>query len=284
MTLYVLKRLGQGLITVFLLMLVVFVLARLTGDPTFLLVSDWATIEDIAAVRARFGLDKSYIEQFYIFVRGVLQGDFGTSIFLGRPTLDLFVERLPNTFKLVVPAVLLGTACAIPLGVVAATNRGKLVDRLATGVAAFGMSAPRFWIGLVLISIFSVRLGVLPVARMGGISHYVLPVATIAINLVAAQMRLLRSSMLEVLDSEYIKLARIKGVSERKVVWWHAFRNSVLTLFTFAAMQLAIMVVGVIVVETVFAWPGVGRLAYQSIMWRDYPCLLYTSPSPRDRS
>ena len=268
------KRLLQGVVAVFLLMIAIFILARLTGDPTHLLVSDWATAEEVARVRAQLGLDKSYAEQFYIFVRGVfLYGDFGTSIFLGRPTLQIVLDRLPNTLRLVVPAILLATVCAIPLGVIAATKRGTVFDRLATGIAAVGMSAPAFWIGIVLMLVFAVMLGLLPAARMGGPSHYVLPVVTITVSMIAAQMRLLRSSMLEVMDSDYIKLARIKGISESKVIWWHALRNSIITLFTYAAMQLTILMTGSIVVETVFAWPGVGRLTYQAIMWRDYPLL-----------
>ena len=269
---FIAKRLAQGLLAVFLLMVAIFLLARLTGDPTHLLVSDWATAEEVARIRAQLGLDKSYLEQFYIFVRGVfLHGDFGTSIFLGRPALQIVLDRLPNTLRLVIPAIILATVCAIPLGVIAATKRGTVFDRLATAVAAVGMSAPSFWIGIVLMLIFAVMLGVLPAARMGGPSHYVLPVVTMSVALIAAQMRLLRSSMIEVMDTDYIKLARIKGISESKVIWWHGLRNSIITLFTFAALQLTVLITGSIVVETVFAWPGLGRLTYQAIMWRDYP-------------
>ncbi len=177
----------------------------------------------------------------------------------------------PNTLILLVLAFGLALTIAIPLGVLAAVKRGTVFDMSARGFAVVGMATPTFWMGLVLIQIFAVQLGILPVARMGGPLHYIMPVMTLGFFLVAGMMRLLRSSMLDVLDSEYIKLARIKGVKESIVVWRHAFRNSLITLVSFVGVYFAYLISGAIVVETVFAWPGVGRLVYQGVMYRDFP-------------
>ena len=183
------------------------------------------------------------------------------------------MERLPNTLTLVPLAMAGALVVAIPLGVLAALYRGTLIDRFCGAIAVLGIATPSFWLGIVLIYVFSIRLGWLPSARMGGPQHYVLPALTLGAFLVAGMMRLVRSSLLEVLDTEFIRLARIKGLSETVVVWKHGLRNALIPVVTLFGVFFALLVTGAIVTETVFAWPGVGRLAYEAVIFRDYPLL-----------
>lgn len=271
------KRLFEGLIALFALAIVVFVLVRLTGDPLDMMLPVGATDVDRMHLQKALGLDRPYYEQFFIYLLNGFKGDFGTSIRFGRSASDLFFAAFPNTLILIVLAFTLALTIAIPLGVFAAVRRDTFLDKLSNGMAVLGMATPTFWLGLVLIQVFSVKLGVLPVSRMGGPLHYILPTVTLGFFLVAGMMRLLRSSMLDVLDSEYIKLARIKGATEHVVVWRHALRNALVPLVSFVGVYFAYLITGAIVVETVFAWPGVGRLAYQGVVYRDFPlvqCIL----------
>jgi peptide/nickel transport system permease protein len=202
-----------------------------------------------------------------------VRGDLGQSIRYRQSAVAIFFDRLPNTLKLVPLAVALAVAIAIPLGVVSALYRGTMIDRIAGVIAVIGIATPNFWVGVGLIYIFSVYLGVLPSARMGGPAHYILPTATLGGFAVAGMMRLVRSSMLEVMDSEFVKLARIKGLSEVVVIWKHCLRNALIPVLTLFGVFIALLVTGAIVTETVFAWPGVGRLAYEAVIYRDYPLL-----------
>jgi ABC-type dipeptide/oligopeptide/nickel transport system permease component len=270
---YIFRRLLQAVLVLVLLAVIVFALGRATGDPVTLMLPEDATKEDRARLREILKLDKPYPVQFYTFIRGAITGDFGMSIRYGEPALDLFFQRLPNTLKLLPLSIGIGLAMAIPLGVISAVHRGTMIDKISTVIAVFGLAAPSFWIGIVLIYIFSVQLQLLPSAMMGGPKHYVLPAVTLGIGLVAGMTRLVRSSMLEVLDTEFVKLARIKGLSERVVVWKHCLRNALIPVLTLAGIYLALLITGAIVVETVFAWPGVGRLAYEAVIGRDYPLL-----------
>jgi peptide/nickel transport system permease protein len=270
---YILRRLLQGAVLLVVLAFVVFALARLTGNPADLLLREDATAEDRAHLLRALGLDRPTHEQLVIFLRGALQGDLGQSIRYRRPAVEIFFERLPNTLTLVPLALLGAVVIAIPLGMLAAVRRGTWIDRIASGFAVLGIATPSFWLGIVLIYVFSIQLGWLPSARMGGPAHYVLPAITLGAFLVAGMMRLVRSSVLEVLDSEFVKLARIKGLSQTVVLWKHCLRNALIPVVTLFGVFFALLVTGAIVTETVFAWPGVGRLTYEAVIFRDYPLL-----------
>jgi len=270
---YILRRLLQGALLLFIVALVVFTLARVSGNPIDLLVREDATAEDRAHLQKALGLDRPMHEQLYIFLTGAVRGDLGQSIRYRRSAAEVFFERLPNTLKLLPLAMAGALAIAIPLGVLAAVYRGTLVDRLAGGLAVLGIATPQFWLGIVLIYVFSIQLGVLPSARMGGPSHYVLPAVTLGVFLLAGMMRLVRSSLLEVMGSEFVKLARLKGLSQTIVIWKHCLRNALIPVVTLFGVYFALLVTGAIVTETVFAWPGVGRLTYEAVIFRDYPLL-----------
>jgi peptide/nickel transport system permease protein len=190
-----------------------------------------------------------------------------------QPAVDAFFERLPNTLVLIPWALLLGMALGIPLGVVAALHRGGMLDRLAGTVAVLGVAMPSFWLGVLLIFVFSVELDWLPSGRMGGPEHFVLPVITLGTFLVAGFMRITRSSMLEVMESEFVKLARIKGLGEGVVIWKHCLRNALIPVLTLWGVFVGNLITGAIVTETVFAWPGIGRLTYEAVIYRDFPLL-----------
>ncbi len=274
---YVLKRIIQGIVALMALAITVFILVRLSGDPLDMMLPVGASEADRLHLEQALGLDQPYHVQFYLFIVNALKGDFGESIRFASPASELFFEAFPNTLILLVLAFSLALLIAIPLGVLAAVKRDTIFDRLARGLAVVGMATPTFWMGLVLIQIFAVQLRILPVSRMGGPLHYIMPTMTLGFFLVAGMMRLLRSAMLDVLDSEYIKLARIKGVKESTVIWRHAFRNALITLVSFVGVYFAYLITGAIVVESIFAWPGVGRLVYQGVMYRDFPlvqCIL----------
>jgi peptide/nickel transport system permease protein len=270
---YILRRLLQGVLLLVILALIVFALARVTGNPADLLLREDATQEDRAHLLKALGLDRPTHEQLLVFLGGALRGDLGQSIRYRKPAVDVFFERLPNTLTLVPLALAGAIIMAIPLGMLAAVYRGTLLDRAANALAALGLATPSFWLGIVLIYVFSIQLGWLPSARMGSPAHYVLPAVTLGAFLVAGMTRLVRSSVLEVLDSEFVKLARIKGVSEATVLWSHCLRNALIPVVTLFGVFFALLVTGAIVTETVFAWPGVGRLTYEAVIFRDYPLL-----------
>jgi peptide/nickel transport system permease protein len=270
---YVVRRLLQSVLVLVVLALVVFALARVTGNPADLLVPEDATPEDRANFLRVLGLDRPMHEQLVVFLRGALHGDLGQSIRYRKPAVELFFERLPNTLTLVPLALVGALVLAIPLGVLAAVHRGTIIDRASSALAVLGIATPSFWLGIVLIYVFSIKLGWLPSARMGGPAHYVLPTISLGAFLVAGMMRLVRSSVLEVLDSEFVKLARIKGLSQTVVIWKHCLRNALIPVVTLFGVFFALLVTGAIVTETVFAWPGVGRLTYEAVIFRDYPLL-----------
>jgi len=270
---FVLSRLAQSLVALAILSVVVFVLARTTGDPLHLILPMSATEEDYAHARRYLGLDRPYVEQYLSFVGKAITGDFGTSIRARRPVSELIRERLPNSLRLATFAMGVTILVAFPLGVLAAVNKGTMIDRAAQVVAVLGQSLPTFWVAIVLVEFVAGRLQWLPAGGVGGFSSYVLPGLTLGWFVVAGLMRLLRSGMLEVLDSEYVKLARVKGVVEPRVVWVHALKNALIPVVTFAAIYFSILVTTAIVVETVFAWPGLGRLAYEGISSRDFPVI-----------
>jgi peptide/nickel transport system permease protein len=268
---YILRRVFQSVLALLALSLLIFLMSRMLGDPTVLMLPDDASQEDIAQLRHALGLDQSLPVQYWVFLSKAVQGDFGRSIKGQMPVLDMLAERLPNSCKLAMVALGMAVLLAFPLGVVAAIKKGTALDTLANIVAVLGQSLPQFWVGIVLIQLFAVRLRWLPVAGVGTAWHYVLPAFTLGWFVVAGMMRLLRSSMLDILGSEFVKLARIKGVPEKTVIWKHALRNALIPVLTFGAIYLAILVTGAILVETVFAWPGIGQLIYQGIVFRDFP-------------
>ena len=271
---FVLARLLQSLVALAILSVVVFILARATGDPLHLILPMSATQEDYAEARRYLGLDRPYVEQYLSFVGKAVRGDFGTSLRARKPVIELIRERLPNSLKLAVFAMGVSLAMAFPLGVMAAVKKGTGIDRAAQVIAVLGQSLPTFWLAIILVEFVSGRLQWLPAAgNDAGLVSYILPGFTLGWFVVAGMMRLLRSSMLEVLDSDYVKLARVKGVAERRVVWLHALKNALIPVVTFAGIYFAILVTTAIVVETVFAWPGLGRLAYEGISSRDFPVI-----------
>jgi peptide/nickel transport system permease protein len=268
---YILRRLFQSVLALLAISMLIFCMSRMTGDPVMLMLPDDASAEDMAQLRHALGLDRPLPVQYWVFISKAVQGDFGRSIKGQMPVIDMLKERLPNSLKLGAVALGIAVLLAFPLGVVAAVKKGTALDTVANVVAVLGQSLPQFWVGIVLIQIFAVRLRWLPVAGVGSVWHYVLPAFTLGWFVVAGMMRLLRSSMLDILDSEFVKLARIKGVPEKGVIWKHALRNAMIPVLTFAAIYLAILVTGAILVETVFAWPGIGQLVYQGIVFRDFP-------------
>jgi peptide/nickel transport system permease protein len=270
---YVFKRIFQSLLTLLVLSMLIFIVCRLTGDPVLLMLPDDASPEDVAQLRIALGLERPLPVQYWLFLKSAIQGDFGRSIKGQVPVLDLIKERLPNSIRLALVSLLITVILAFPLGVMAAVKKGTAIDTLANLIAVLGQSLPQFWVGIVLIQVFAVYLRWLPVAGNSSLWHYILPAFTLGWFLVAGIMRLLRSSMLDVLDSEFVKLARIKGVSGWSVVWKHALKNAVMPVLTFAAIYLAILITGAILVETVFAWPGIGQLIYQGIVYRDFPVI-----------
>jgi peptide/nickel transport system permease protein len=270
---FVFFRLLQSLVALAMLSVVVFVLARATGDPLHMILPMSATQEDYDNARRYLGLDRPYIEQYLSFVGRAVTGDLGTSIRARRPVMELIKERLPNSIRLALFAMGVSLAIALPLGVMAAVKKGTGVDRAAQIVAVLGQSLPTFWVAIVLVEFVAGRLQWLPAGGADGLASYVLPGFTLGWFVVAGMMRLLRSGMLEVLDSEYVKLARLKGVVEARVVWVHALKNALIPVVTFAGIYFAILVTTAIVVETVFAWPGLGRLAYDGITSRDFPVI-----------
>jgi len=268
---FILIRLGQGFLTLFAVALVVFLLSRMSGDPLALMMDPMATEADYADERRRLGLDKGLAEQFGVFFVNALRGDFGQSIFHKKPAFDVFLERLPATIELGAAALFFALLVAIPVGVVSAVHKGTPIDHAARIFALFGQSAPIFWIGLVLMLLFSVKLGWLPTSGRGSGWQLILPAVTLGWYSNAFLMRITRSSMLDVLDSEYVKLARLEGIPARRIVWKYALKNASTSIVTTLGLMAVSLVTGAVVTETVFAWPGVGRLMVDSIFNRDFP-------------
>ena len=270
---FIVQRLMQGVVLVLLVTTIVFFLGRLTGNPADMILPEDASEEDRQEMIETLGLDGPTHVQFAIFIENAFKGDLGLSVRYRQPAVDIFFSRLPNTLKIVPAAMAIAILMAIPLGILSALRRSSITDRVSGSIAVLGIATPNFWLGILLIYIFSVTLGWLPSARMGGFAHYVLPTITLGTFLVAGFMRLIRSSMLEILDSEFVKLARIKGLSEWIVVWKHCLRNALIPVLTLWGVFMGGLVTGAIVTETVFAWPGIGRLTYEAVIFRDFPLL-----------
>ena len=271
---FVLNRLLQSAITLWMVATVVFFLARLSGDPIALLAGENASSEYVAEMQARFGLDLPLWQQYLVYLRQIASGDFGTSIVSGEPAISQVLERFPATLEIAAAGIVFTLTLALPIGVYAAANRGSLLDIFARSFAILGQAVPSFWVGLLFILLFSVHLRWLPAGGRGGIEHVILPAITTGWFAVAGIMRLTRSAMLEVLGSEYVKLARAKGLPNSTVVWKHAFRNAAIPVITFTALVvLTLVLTGSIVAETVFSYPGVGLLLIDAVRKRDFPQL-----------
>ena len=268
---YIARRLGYSLLSLFLLSLTIFFFVRVTGDPAALLVEPGASPDDIAAIHHQFGLDRPLVVQYALFMQSVLTGDLGQSFYYRTPVLELYWSRLPYSVMLATAAMTFSLLLGIPSGILAAVRVGRFWDSAGKVFALLGLSLPSFWVGLVLILVFSVYLGWLPSSGSGTPLHLIMPAFALGWYFAAAHMRLTRSSMLEVLGSEYVKLARIKGLPESLVIAKHAFKNALIPVLTLAGINLVIMVNVAVVVETVFAWPGVGRLLAEGIFFRDFP-------------
>ena len=270
---FLLRRLLLTIVTLWLVSVLIFFMARLSGDPTTLLIDDYASASTLEDLRVSLGLDKSYPEQYWIFLKNAVQGDFGVSIVQKQPVGRLIMERLPATLYLGLVAFAFSLLAGIPLGVLSSLKRGSIMDQVGKGVALIGQSAPPFWIGIMLMFFFAVRLGWVAPSGREETSSIILPAITLGWFNVAANLRLMRSAMLAVMDTEYIKLARAKGVSQNLVVWKHGLRNALIPPLTFAGITLGALITGSLVAETVFAWPGLGQLAFLAVRDSDYPLL-----------
>ena len=271
MTHFIVRRVVYSFISLLLLALIIFLVIRLTGDPAVLFAEPGASPDDLATIRERFGLDRPVWVQFWSFVANLASGDLGQSFYYRTPVLDLYLSRLPNSLLLASAAMAFSLLIGIPSGILAAVRVDRFWDRAGKVFALLGLSLPSFWVGLVLILFFSVYLDWLPSSGSGSALHLIMPAFALGWYFAAAHMRLTRSSMLEVLGSEYIKLARLKGLPESLVIAKHAFKNALIPVLTLAGINLVIMVNVAVVVETVFAWPGIGRLLYEGITFRDFP-------------
>lgn len=268
---FLLRRLGHGAVSIVGASVVIFIISRLSGDPTALLVPPDAPPSVMAATRAALGLDLPLWRQYLIFAGDALHGDFGQSYRWQAPALGLVLDRLPATIELAVAGVAVSVALAVPLGVLSAVHRGSALDQAARLFALLGQAMPAFWVGLLLILLFAVELQWLPAFGRGGLSHLVLPAVALGWYPVAAQTRIVRSAMLDVLDSDYIRLARGLGTPERTLVWKYAFRNAAVPLATMLGVYFASMLGGAFVVEVIFAWPGLGRTVVEAVFSRDFP-------------
>ncbi len=260
-------------VVVFATTALVFVLSRVNGDPRNVLLDEYTTPEQWEAWGKKLGLDRPLIVQYGIWVGNAARGDFGQSLSQRTNSLDVILQRIPATVQLTMGAFVFAFIVGLPLGVLSAVQRGSALDYTGRLFALFGQALPPFWLGIMLILIFAVELEWLPPYGRGSIQHYVLPSVTLGWLAASGFLRLMRSSMLEVLDSEFVKFARAKGVESRWIIWKHAFRNAMLAPLTYAGLLLAGLITGTVVTETVFAWPGLGRLAVQSVYANDFPVM-----------
>jgi len=268
---FIIRRTVYAIITLFILSLTIFLVVRLTGDPVSLLAEPGARAEDLARVRAEWGLDRPLPVQYLSFLHNIATGQLGNSFNYEMPVSQLYFQRLPNSLELALAASLISFLVGIPAGLISAVRVNTVWDNFGKIVALLGLAVPGFWLGLVLILVFSVWLGWLPTSGQGGWQHLIMPALALGWYFAASLLRLTRSSMLEVLRSEYIKLARLKGLPGVAVIAMHAFKNALIPVLTLAGVNLVIMVNAAVIIEVIFAWPGIGRLLYEGIFQRDFP-------------
>jgi ABC-type dipeptide/oligopeptide/nickel transport system permease component len=265
------RPLGHLLVVALGVVTLVFGALRLTGDPALVIAPPQATEDDLAAIRREFGLDRPIGVQYLAFLAGLVRGDLGDSLRYRRPALEIVGERLGATLQLAAAAQLLALVVAIPCGVVAAVRRDRWLDSALTMLATGGQSIPYFWLGLMAMVLFGVQLGWLPTSGRGTWAHLVLPAVTLSSYSTASLTRLVRSAVIEVLGADYIRTATAKGLAAGTVLFKHALRNALIPVLTLVGLQLGALLSGAVIVETVFAWPGIGRLTVEAIHTRDYP-------------
>jgi len=269
---YIVKRLLLSVLVLLGVSVVVFSLVHFApGDPARLLLPDGALDEDVAIVRQALGLDRPLHMQYWVFISRAVQGDLGRSLYYKQPALGVILEHLPATILLTFSALLVSLAVAVPMGIVSAVRRDSPWDYAGMLLATIGQATPVYWLGLMLILFFAVQLRILPSSGRGGIEHLILPSVALGAPLMALVTRLVRSGMLDILGEDYVRTARAKGVAERLIVLRHALRNIMIPLVTIVGLQFGALLGGAVITETVFAWPGVGRLVVDAITARDYP-------------
>jgi peptide/nickel transport system permease protein len=269
---FVVRRLLQGVVVIIGVTMIAYGVLFLTGDPTYLLLDVRGMTDDqISAFRTRMGFDRPWLVQYLDYMSRAVRGDLGRSFYHNLPNLKLIAEHLPATIELGVAALLLNLAVAIPVGIIAATKRGQRVDGIIMLIALTGQAMPVFWLGLLLMLIFAVHLGWLPVSGRGSIAHLILPAITLASFPMAQNARMVRSSMLEVLGQDFVRTARAKGLTEWVVVLRHALKNALIPVVTLIGIQAGFLLGGAVITETIFAWPGMGRLIVQAIQTKDIP-------------
>jgi peptide/nickel transport system permease protein len=278
---YILKRLFQALICLIGVTIIIFSLTRISGDPVLLMVSPEATKEDIETIRKVLGLDQPLHIQYWKFVSKAAIGDFGNSLRWNRPNLEIFMERFPNTIILAIASMCLAVFLGIPVGIISSIKVGKWFDNFGKIFALLGQAMPVFWLGIMLVLVFAVWLHILPTSGMGNWKHLIMPTVTLGWYFTSALTRLSRSAMLDVIDAEYIKMARIVGVPEYLVITKYALKNAFIPILTLGAVNFIALLNGTVITETVFNWPGVGRLVVDAILTRDFPlvqtCVLIAS-------
>lgn len=268
---FLIRRLLQGVLSIVGASAVIFVISRLSGDPILIMLPNDAPASLIEQTRSNLGLDKPLWMQYLIFASHALSGDFGSSYRWQMPAITLVLDRLPATIQLAVVALGFSVLLAVPFGVLSAVHRGSWLDTLGKGFAMLGQAMPGFWVGLLLILVFSIELGWLPAFGHGSPAHVIMPAIALGWYPVAAQTRIIRSAMLDVLDSDYIRMGRAVGAPDRALIWKYAFRNAAIPLVTMLGVYFAAMLGGAFVVEVIFAWPGVGRTVVEAVFARDFP-------------
>lgn len=268
---FLVSRLAQAAFVLLGVSFTVFALSHLSGDPVSLMVGPTATQADIDALRRSMNLDRPFFAQYAAFLGGVLRGDFGTSLWQHQPAIGLVLERFPYTIQLAAAALLLALVVAVPLGILSAVFRNSFLDRLAIGTSLVGQSVPGFWLGLLLILLFSVTLRLLPTGGSGSLKHLILPAVTLAAFTMGRIARLVRTNMLDVLGSDSLRTARAKGLRAFTVVIKHGLRNAAIPIVTLIGLDASSLLGGAVITETIFAWPGLGRLVVQAISQRDFP-------------
>ena len=268
---FILRRTCYSIITLLILSLTIFTVVRLTGDPVTLMAEPGVRPEDLARIRVQWGLDRPWPVQYLSFVKNILTGELGKSFNYRMPVSQLYFQRLPSSLELGLAATLISLLIGVPIGLISAVRVNSWWDNLGKGIGLLGLAVPNFWMALVLILIFAVGLQWLPTSGKGDWRHLILPAVALGWYFAASMLRLTRSSMLEVLRSEYIKLARLKGLPEYVVIAMHAFKNALVPVFTLAGINLVVMINAAVVIEVIFAWPGIGRLLFEGIFQRDFP-------------
>jgi peptide/nickel transport system permease protein len=271
---YLVSRLAQTVLVVFLALSAVFFMSRLGGDPVLLFLPTDIQAKDVEEFRQRLGFNDPLTVQYARFMGGALRGDFGESLRYRRDAMGLVLERLPATLLLAATAVALTLVVAVPVGVLSAVRRNTLVDHVGTVVTVLGQAVPGFWLGLMLIYVFSVQLRWLPTGGTGTLAHLIMPSVVLAAFFSARIARLTRSALLDALGEDYVLTARAKGLSEARVIGKHTLRNSAIPIVTLAGLEVGQLLGGAVIAETIFAWPGLGRLAVQALLNRDFPVVL----------